>query len=271
MIPIRDNIPSNSIPFVNYSMIAACGIAFFLQLSTTDQGISLVERYGMIPARIQDPDAEVLVPAERRIVQTPAGPQIEEIRRPAQPSAVPPLLTLVTCIFLHGGWLHFLGNMWFLFIFGDNVEDRMGHVGYLAFYLLAGVAASVTHLVTNLGSPIPTIGASGAIAGVMGAYLCMYPKAMVLSVIPIFIFIQMVVLPTPIFLGIWFLMQFFQGVATINAVSTAGVAWWAHVGGFVMGVVVAKLLDVTHHLNPAVTQRRPHSDHIGTYRITPRH
>jgi membrane associated rhomboid family serine protease len=270
MIPIRDNIPSNRVPFVNYSMIGICALAFFLQLSTMSQGISLVERYGMIPARVQEPGAEIILP-DRRIVETPFGPQVQEVQRPAQPAAVPPILTLLTCVFLHGGWLHFLGNMWFLFIFGDNVEDRMGHFGYLAFYLLAGIAASVTHLVTNLGSPIPTIGASGAIAGVMGAYMCMYPKALVLSVIPIFFFIQMVVLPAPIFLGIWFAMQFFQGVSSITSAPTSGVAWWAHVGGFVMGVIVAKLLDLTHHLNPPVTRRREHADHVGTFRITPGH
>jgi membrane associated rhomboid family serine protease len=266
MIPIRDNIPSNSTPWVNYAMIGLCALAFFTQLSASSQGVSLVERYGMIPARVQNPEAEIVLP-DRQIVQTPYGPQVQEVQRPAQPSAVPPLLTLITCIFLHGGWMHFLGNMWFLFIFGDNVEDRIGHFGFLIFYLAAGLAASLTHLLTNAGSPIPTIGASGAIAGVMGAYFCMYPKAMVLSVIPIFVFIEMVVLPAPIFLGIWFAMQFFQGVATITSSPTSGVAWWAHIGGFVMGVVVAKVLDLTHHLNPPVTSRRMNVDHPGMFRL----
>ena len=157
--------------------------------------------------------------------------------------------------------------MWFLHIFGDNVEDRIGHVGYLIFYLAAGIAASLTHLFTNMSSPIPTIGASGAIAGVMGAYLFMYPRAMVLSVIPIFVFLQTIVLPAPIFLGIWFAMQFFQGVSTITSAPTSGVAWWAHIGGFVVGGIVAKVMDLTHHLNPAVTERRPNSSAPGMYRV----
>jgi hypothetical protein len=269
MIPLRDNIPSRTKPVVNYVLIGLCGLAFFLQLAADKRNVSLVERFGMIPVRVQNPQAEIVLP-DQRLVRTPFGIQVQEFQRLAQPSAVPPLLTLLTCIFLHGGWMHFLGNMWFLFIFGDNVEDRMGHGGYVVFYLAAGVAASLTHLLTNLGSPIPTIGASGAIAGVMGAYMLMYPRAMVLSVIPIFVFIQMVVLPAPVFLGIWFALQFFQGVAAISGGLAEGVAWWAHIGGFAMGAGVAKILDLTHHLRPAVTQRRPHTDHAGMFRVNPR-
>jgi membrane associated rhomboid family serine protease len=269
MIPIRDNIPSRSTPIVNYAMIGLCGFAFFLQLTTAPRGISMVERFGMIPARVRNPDARIMLP-ERQAVQTPFGVQVEQFERPAQPSAVPPILTLLTCIFLHGGWMHFLGNMWFLFIFGDNVEDRLGHLAYLIFYVAAGVAASLTHLLTNASSPIPTIGASGAIAGVMGAYLFMYPRAMVLSVIPIFVFLEMIVLPAPVFLGIWFAMQFFQGVASITMAPTSGVAWWAHIGGFVMGMLVAKVLDLTHHLNPPIAERRPHTEHPGVFRLESR-
>jgi membrane associated rhomboid family serine protease len=269
MIPLRDNIPSRTTPIVNYLMIGLCGLMFFLQLSTARRGVSMVERFGMIPARVQNPAAVIMLP-EQRAVQTPFGLQVQQYERPAQPSAVPPLLTLLTCVFLHGGWMHFLGNMWFLFIFGDNVEDRLGHAAYLIFYLAAGIAASLTHLLTNAGSPVPTIGASGAIAGVMGAYLFMYPRAMVLSVIPIFVFLEMIVLPAPVFLGIWFVMQFFQGVATITSAPTAGVAWWAHIGGFVMGMAVAKILDVTHHLNPEITQRRPDTEQMGMFRVDPR-
>ena len=159
--------------------------------------------------------------------------------RPAAQSAVPPFLTPLTCIFLHGGWMHFLGNMWFLYIFGDNVEDRFGRWGYLLFYLASGVAASLSHLVTDPQSTVPTIGASGAIAGVMGAYLVSYPHARVLTLIPIFYIIRVEVLPAPIFLGIWFVIQLFQGVAAVTSVQTTGVAWWAHIGGFAVGAAVA--------------------------------
>src|SRR5690606_5683097 len=127
-----------------------------------------------------------------------------------------------------GGWLHLLGNMWFLYIFGDNVEDRLGHVGYLLFYLGAGVIASGVHLVTNSSSMIPTVGASGAIAGVMGGYFVLYPHSRVLTLVPIFIFIHIMVIPAPVFLGIWFLLQFFQGTFSLGAVQAGGVAWWAH-------------------------------------------
>ncbi len=185
------------------------------------------------------------------------------------PSAVPPWLTLLTCIFLHGGWMHFIGNMWFLFIFGDNVEDRLGHVGFLVFYLAAGIAASAAHLATNPASPIPTIGASGAIAGVMGAYFYLYPHARVLTLVPIFVILQMVVLPASVFLAIWFAIQFFQGIFSVGATQATGVAWWAHIGGFAVGLAVAFGLDQLHVLRPKVEQIRPHTDHAGTYRIYP--
>jgi membrane associated rhomboid family serine protease len=236
-------------------MIGLCTVAFLWQLAAQQQDVSLVERLGMIPARVLDP-AEPIAIEQELPMQTPRGIELVRVRREAQPSMVPPVLTLVTCIFLHGGWMHFLGNMWFLHIFGDNVEDRLGHVGYTLFYLAAGVAASATHLISAPNSMIPTIGASGAIAGVMGAYMCMYPHAKVVSIIPIFIIIQMVVLPAPLFLGIWFLLQFFQGVASVTNTEAAGVAWWAHIGGFVAGMVVAKALDLCHLVKPPVEQRR---------------
>ena len=138
--------------------------------------------------------------------------------------------------------MHIIGNMWMLWIFGDNVKDRLGHFWYLIFYLFCGVAASATHLLSGPDSTAPTIGASGAIAGVMGAYFVLYPRAMVLSLVPVFFFIQMVVLPAPVFLGIWFLLQFFQGTFAVTSLQNAGVAWWAHIGGFVSGLGIAWIL-----------------------------
>jgi membrane associated rhomboid family serine protease len=277
MIPLRDNIPSRTVPVVNYSLIAACAVAFVFQLMEQPDEATLAERLGMIPARVLHPDQRIEIPVAARVTgyevrQTRDGrlvqvPIIEEVRREAAPSPVPPILTLLTCIFLHGGWMHFLGNMWFLHIFGDNVEDRFGHWGYLVFYLVCGVAASITHLVTGPGSTVPTIGASGAIAGVMGAYLVSYPHARVLAVIPIFFFLEMLVLPAPIFLGIWFVIQFFQGVATITDVQTTGVAWWAHIGGFVAGAAAAWLLGKGHALRPRNEQIRPATDRMTHYRI----
>jgi hypothetical protein len=144
-------------------------------------------------------------------------------------------------MFLHGGFLHLLGNMWFLYIFGDNVEDRLGPFRYLVFYLLCGLASGISHLVINWHSVIPTIGASGAIAGVMGAYFILYPRAKVLTLVPIFIFFQFIELPAFLFLGIWFLFQFLSAAGA--SAQAGGIAWWAHIGGFVFGIVFLKLFE----------------------------
>jgi membrane associated rhomboid family serine protease len=153
------------------------------------------------------------------------------------------LVPFFTSMFLHGGWLHLIGNMWYLWIFGDNVEDRLGHFTYLIFYLLCGLGAGVVHTVLNYQTSVPSIGASGAIAGVLGAYLVSYPHARVLTLIPIFVFMQVIEIPALIVLGLWFLMQFFYGAASLGAATanTGGVAWWAHVGGFVIGMLLVLL------------------------------
>lgn len=155
MIPLRDNIPSRTTPVVNYTIIAVCALCFFVQMQEQPGQGSLVERLGMIPFRLTHPGEPFEMVTDVRRVMTPQGVQVVRDVRPAAPSAVPAAFTLLTCIFLHGGWMHFLGNMWFLYIFGDNVEDRFGHVGYLIFYLLAGVAASLSHLLSDPGSTIP--------------------------------------------------------------------------------------------------------------------
>jgi len=261
MIPLRDNIPSRTIPFVNYVMIGLCAVVFFIQLGQPD----LTERLGMVPKRVFDPDASLSI-AERQVRY---GGRVFVVERPMAESPVPPILTLLTCIFLHGGWMHFLGNMWFLWIFGDNVEDRLGHLGFAVFYVGCGVAASAAHLLVNQDSGIPTIGASGAIAGVMGAYMYFYPKAKVLALVPIVYFLQMLVLPAPLFLGIWLLLQLFQGVASV-ATSAGGVAWWAHIGGFAVGFAVAFLLEKVGETRPAVEVILPGSNRIHTYRYRSR-
>lgn len=264
MIPLHDNIPSRTFPFVNYGLIAICSVVFLLQVATGEKG-GLVEKYGMIPARVVHPDATI-ERIEPVAVQTPFGIQVAQRTRVVEPAAVPAWLTLLTCIFLHGGWMHAIGNLWFLHIFGDNVEDRLGHLGYLLFYLVCGIAASATHLATGPNSTIPTIGASGAIAGVMGAYFLLYPKALVVSLIPIIIIFQIVVVPAPIFLGIWFLIQFFQGTFSITQAGGGGVAWWAHIGGFVVGTAIAWGLKKGHFARPPVEQRSRNADRVGSYR-----
>jgi membrane associated rhomboid family serine protease len=149
----------------------------------------------------------------------------------------------LTSMFLHAGWLHLIGNMWYLWIFGDNIEDRLGHVTFLIFYLLCGLGAGIIHTILNSQTEIPSIGASGAIAGVLGAYVVSYPFARVLTLVPIFFFIQILEIPALIVLGLWFVMQFFSGTAALatSSANAGGVAWWAHVGGFLIGILLIGL------------------------------
>jgi membrane associated rhomboid family serine protease len=154
-------------------------------------------------------------------------------------------------MFLHGSWLHLIGNVWVLFIFGDNVEDRLGRIRYLLFYLLSGAAASAAHLFSAPESPVPTVGASGAIAGVMGGYLLLYPHARVLALLPIGFFLYMTVLPAAVFLLLWFGLQVLQGMIASDQDGMGGVAWWAHIGGFAVGLVAMALLRLLGALRPA--------------------
>jgi membrane associated rhomboid family serine protease len=148
-------------------------------------------------------------------------------------------VTLFTSMFLHGGWLHFLSNMWTLFIFGDNVEDRMGPFGFLLFYLLGGLAASALEIAVGVNSTLPVIGASGAIAGILGAYIVLYPRSRVVTLIFVFFFITTVRIPAMFYLGFWFLSQVYSGLTSLVGVS-GGVAWWAHIGGFVFGLLMVR-------------------------------
>jgi membrane associated rhomboid family serine protease len=266
MIPLRDNIPPRTFPFVNYSIIAICVVVFLGQLADTADGTDqLVDNLGMIPARVFHPDEPITV-QQQVLVRTPFGVKKEILERDLPALPFSPWLTLFTCIFLHGGWMHVIGNMWFLHIFGDNVEDRLGHFSYLLFYVGCGIAASIAHLVLNASSTMPTIGASGAIAGVMGAYLYLYPRANVVTLVPIIFFLQVIVVPAPVFLIIWFAMQFFEGTFAITSQNTGGVAWWAHIGGFAAGLVVAWLLEQIHQLRPPVQELRPNTQRPTVYR-----
>jgi membrane associated rhomboid family serine protease len=214
MIPIRDTVRSSTFPLVNTSIIAANVLVFYWTLGGDQTQIFL--RYGIVPVRYSVPELA------------------------AGFSLVAQLLPFFSSMFLHGGMLHLLGNIWFLYIFGDNVEDRLGPVRYLVFYLLCGVCSGLTHLFLNWDSRLPTIGASGAIAGVMGAYFILHPRARVLTLIPIFLFFPLVEIPAFIFLGVWLVIQFINaGLAP--AAEAGGVAWWAHFGGFLFGVLFLQL------------------------------
>ncbi|TWT76711.1 Rhomboid family protein [Planctomycetes bacterium CA13] len=255
MIPLRDSIPSRTTPVVNYIIIAICTVAFLIQLSAGPGDATIVERFGMTPARLSNPSADLVI-REQVQEMTSYGIQVREVTREMASPIIPAWMTVITCMFLHGGWMHFLGNMWFLHIFGDNVEDRLGHVGYSAMYLGTGIAAALAHYFTGTESVIPTIGASGAIAGVMGAYAYLYPHAKVMAVIPLFVILQTIVLPAPVFLGIWFLFQAFSGVTAIAGGVAGGVAWWAHIGGFVAGALAAIVIGRSPLGHEAVTERR---------------
>ncbi|MEM1226077.1 MAG: rhomboid family intramembrane serine protease [Planctomycetota bacterium] len=255
MIPLRDDIPSRTTPIMNYAVIALCSLAFLAQQGSDDQSQAIVAGYAMVPLRISDPTAQPVIERPAR-VRTPRGIEIGTIRQELGPAAVPPWATMITCMFLHGGWMHFLGNMWFLYIFGDNVEDRLGHIGFALLYIGTGVLAGFAHYASDPISPVPTLGASGAIAGVMGAYALLYPHARVLALVPIIIIFTTFVVPAPIFLGFWFLMQVYSGLGSMAGGAAGGVAWWAHAGGFAAGAIAAFLIGRTPMGHEAVTQRR---------------
>jgi membrane associated rhomboid family serine protease len=229
MIPLRDNIPSRSRPIMLYSIIALNCLVFFLELATGKHLQQFLTTFGFIPARF-------FAMAE------------------AHPERILALyLPFLTTMFLHGGWLHLIANMWTLFIFGDNVEDRLGHVRFLLFYLACGLAGSFLHAYLTPNSWIPVVGASGAIAGVMGAYFLLFRHSMVLVFIPFFFVAPIVEVPAYIFLGVWFLLQFFSGTYSIlgmRAAQGGGVAFWAHVGGFLAGLCLIFLLSIMRLIRP---------------------
>lgn len=256
MIPLRDDIRSRTVPFVNYVMMTICVLVFLMQ--TLDPTGILTFQFGMIPQRISDPSQPVIIEVNE-IVQTPFGLRKITSQKEIPPPSVSPWMTALTCIFLHGSVMHLVGNMWFLFIFGDNVEDRLGHFGYLIFYLACGVMASLTHYAFESDSPMPTIGASGAIAGVMGAYLWLFPHAKVVTLVPFLFLLQILVIPAPVFLGLWFILQLVQGTWAVGAAVATGVAWWAHIGGFVAGFAVAWFIGKNEPTQPRVIVVRPDS------------
>lgn len=218
MIPLRDTIRSRTTPLVNYGLIALNVFVYFLQL-TQDQYLNqFVFLYGLVPARYTVPEIAVHFTFAEQI------------------------FSFFSFMFLHGGFWHILGNMWFLYIFGDNVEDHLGHLRYLVFYLLCGWASGITHLLFNLHSSMPTIGASGAIAGVMGAYFILYPRSRVLTLVPLLFIPYFFEIPAAFFLGLWFLFQFLS--AALSGTEGGGIAWWAHIGGFIFGILFLKLFDL---------------------------
>ncbi len=208
MIPIRDQIKTRRTPIVNYLLIAANVLVFVLQMSAGQNQEALVSEFALIPSNFSD------------------GISYGDIRG------------IFTSMFMHAGLVHLLGNMLYLWIFGDNVEDVMGHFKYLVFYLAGGVAASMAHVFINPSSQIPTVGASGAISAALGAYLVLYPQSRVATFIPLGFFMTLRMLPAAFVLIMWFVLQLFNGVLSLGMVDVGGTAFWAHIGGFVFGAVI---------------------------------
>ena len=201
MIPLRDVIPSRTTPYITVTIIILNALAWVVELNLPREALpAFLQVYGVVPADFQP-------------------------------------LTLVTSMFLHGSWLHVIGNMWYLWIFGDNVEDRLGHGRFVAFYLLCGIAAAFGQILWDPLSKLPTIGASGAIAGVMGAYFVLYPRSRVLTLVPLFLFWELIEIPAIYLLGFWFVMQLFSAgaIAVTSSTGGGGIAFMAHVAGFVAG------------------------------------
>ncbi len=212
MIPIRDDQPRFSTPYVTYFLVALNTAVFLLELWVGFQSQralnGFIYEFGVVPKHVTG-----------ALVGSPHF------------NLAAAFLPMLTSMFLHGGWLHIIGNMWVLWIFGDNIEDYLGHLPYLIFYLISGIAASIAHILLNAGSNVPSVGASGAIAGVMGAYFLLYPRARVLTLVPLIIFFTFWWLPAWIVLGYWFLVQFLVGTTSIgySSQTSGGVAVWAHV------------------------------------------
>jgi rhomboid family protein len=235
MLPLRDTVRSNSFPAVNWALIGVNSVVFLYEATLSPARLNqFIANFGLVPARLHLADAQWVL----------THPLV--------------LATLFTSMFLHGGWFHVISNMWFLYIFGDNVEDRMGPVRYLAFYLVSGLVAAVAQALVVPTSQLPTIGASGAIAGVLGAYLLMFPKGRVITLVLIFIFPWFIEIPAVFYLGFWFVSQILSGISFLTLSSAAdmgGTAWWAHIGGFVFGMIFYRFFTPSRH--PAFTRQYP--------------
>ena len=212
MIPLRDNLPTRRAPVVTWFLVAVNVLAFLYERGALAGGYrAFVSDWGFVPARfLADPIADAI--------------------------------TIGTSMFLHGGWLHLGGNMLYLWIFGDNVEDRLGRLGYLGFYFGAGIVAALAQMLVDPASTLPMVGASGAIAGVLGGYLFLHPRVRVTTVVPIFVFLQLIELPAYVVIGLWFVMQLAEGMLSLASPTHAGVAFFAHIGGFVAGLAAMALI-----------------------------
>lgn len=254
MIPLRDENPTRIVPFVTFGIIVA-NVAFFLYHLSLGLEIA-VHHYGLIPAELLRGVDQIYTGARRGL---PPGIGVSNLE--------PAWATVLTSMFSHGGWMHIIGNMWFLWIFGNNVEEAMGHGKYLAFYLLAGALAAGAQILTSLTGvdTIPMVGASGAVAGVLGAYLVLFPRSRVYCLVPIVFVLTTMELPAKVVLGFWFVLELVRGLTALGVERAGGVAYAAHVGGFIVGVVLGRLLGKVH---PSAHEQQyaPRRDFPGEWR-----
>ena len=240
MFPISDTIPRLRFPYVTWALIIINGIIFLFEISIPKDTLQMVlYLFGLVPARYSYPQWAYIhgLPFDH-------------------------YLSFLTNMFLHGGWVHIIGNMWFLYLFGSGVEDRLGHGRFLIFYLLSGIAASVIYYLFAIHTEVPVMGASGAIAGIMGAYLVMFPKAKILTLILIVFYPLFVEISAFFYIGYWFFLQLFSGTLALSYQATeGGVAWWGHVGGFIAGVVLLPFFRTKK-----VSQRKRYPDETYDYR-----
>ena len=214
MIPLRDNLRSHSLPLITISLILVNFYVFYQEISISNLALmQMIHQHGLTPISF-----------------------IETLNRGS--TNLGDYTPIFSNLFLHGGWLHIIGNMWYLWIFGDNVEDWLGRISFLMFFFLTGLIANISHILLDPFSTVPVIGASGAVSGILGAYLILYPTAKVKTLVPIFIFLQIFEIPAMVFLGLWFFLQLKSG-----ALASAGsnIAWWAHIGGFLAGMILIKI------------------------------
>ena len=218
MFPIRDHNPSHKLPIINLIIIGITAYVFLLEITATSLE-DFIFQYALIPSQV-----DLTIPST--------------------------LLPFIYSMFLHGGWLHIISNMWFLWIFGDNIESHLGHVSYLIFYLITGLAAGLMQFIFSAGSSIPTLGASGAVSGILGAYLLLYPRHKIDTLVASFGgFLHQIQLPASFMLGYWFVIQLFSGIGSLGITGEGGVAWWAHIGGFAMGFLAIRIFHRKNRQN----------------------
>jgi membrane associated rhomboid family serine protease len=219
MIPLKDDNPTKTFPFFTILLILLNTAVFIYEISLgAENGRIFVNKMGLIPSE--------LLHGRHILVK----------------SSLPVYVNIITSIFLHGSLMHLLGNMLYLWIFGNNIEDYLGHIKFLLFYFACGILATVTHTLVNIGSSVPVVGASGAISGILGAYLLLYPRAKILVVIPIIIFLKFIRIPAFFVIGFWIVIQILNGFTSLGIGETQGIAWFAHIGGFIAGIVLIKML-----------------------------